>query len=165
MTSIPAFEYAACGDLDGYVREFEAGTHELDAVLSAGRLPFPPELAERSPELANLVTRIWRVTSTDSPAYRQLFEVDRQFLDDPLPHAASPSNIGRNPGHLYSLGRPALPAAEPVTRPDRRRPTGAGHAADLRAPVPDRWMAGGDQRCPQISGAGSAAAIRNAVWR
>lgn len=82
ITSISAFEYAACGDLDGYAHEFEAGAHELDAVLSAGSLPFPPEPAERSPELANLVTRIWRVTSADSPDYRQLFEVDRQFLDD-----------------------------------------------------------------------------------
>ena len=90
MTSIPAFEYAASGDLDSYVREFAVGSPELDAALSAGRLPFPPELAKQSPELARLAARIWAVTSIDSPAYRHLFEANRQFHDAPLP-ATTPS--------------------------------------------------------------------------
>ena len=89
MTSIRAFEYAASGDLDRYVREFAVDSPELDAALSAGRLPFPPELAKRSPELARLVARIWAVTSTDSPAYRQLFEDNRQFHDDSPPGTIS----------------------------------------------------------------------------
>ncbi len=34
VTSIRAFEYAASGDLDGYVREFVVASPELDAALS-----------------------------------------------------------------------------------------------------------------------------------
>lgn len=112
-TSIPAFEYAASGDLDGYVREFAEHAPELDAVLNAGRLPFPPELAVRSPELAGLAARIWRFTSTYSPAYRQLFETDRRFRDDALPDAALPPNIGRNAVTSTTLQDP------PAVRPSR----------------------------------------------
>jgi len=93
VTSIPAFEYAASGDLDSYAREFVVASPELDAALSAGRLPFPPELAKRSPELARLVARIWAVTSTDSPAYRELLEDSRQFHDDLPPGTALPPEL------------------------------------------------------------------------
>ena len=89
MPPLPAFEYVACGELDGYVREFavDAGP-ELKAALSAGRLPFAPILAERSPDIARLAARIWAVTNTDSPVYRQLFEISRQLPDSPLPSSA-----------------------------------------------------------------------------
>lgn len=88
-----AFEYAASGDLDSYVREFAAGTPGLDAALSAGRLPFPPALAERSPDLARLAARIWRLTSTDSPAYRQLSEIG----DGPLSGVTPSPKLGGDP--------------------------------------------------------------------
>jgi len=97
MRAIRAFEYAASGDLDSYVREFAVGGPELDTALSAGRLPFPPELAERSPGLARLAARIWAVTSTDSPAYRELFEVNRQVHDAPLPGTALPAGLEGTP--------------------------------------------------------------------
>jgi type I restriction enzyme M protein len=87
-TSIPAFEYVARGDLDSYIREFADASPELEAALSAGRLPFPSVLAERSRDLAWLAARIWAVTSTDSPAYRHLFEVNRQLPDALLPGTA-----------------------------------------------------------------------------
>jgi hypothetical protein len=95
---IPAFGYVESGELDRYVREFAAGTPELDAALSAGRLPFPPALAERSPDLAGLAARIWRLTSIDSPAYSRLFEVDKGFHDALLPGAALPAGIGEHSG-------------------------------------------------------------------
>ena len=113
MTSIPAFEYAASGDLDSYVREFTVDSPELDAALSAGRLPFPPELAKRSPELARLAARIWAVTSTDSLAYRQLFDVNREFHAAALPGTALPPQLAGTP-------ETSKPPEDPLTKGPRR---------------------------------------------
>ncbi|MGP8000179.1 MAG: N-6 DNA methylase [Streptosporangiaceae bacterium] len=113
MTSIRAFEYAASADLNRYVREFAVENPELDAALSAGRLPFPPELVRRSPQLARLAARIWAVTSIDSPAYHQLFEANGQFHDAPLPATTLlPRPEGTN--------KPSRPQEDPFARRPHR---------------------------------------------
>jgi hypothetical protein len=105
------FASLASGDLDGYAREFAAAAPEADTLLSAGRLPFAPALIQRSPELARLAADIWRVTSTDSPARRELFEADGKFRDDTL--------AGEAPS-AAPAGRPAAGAPESPS-PGRRR--------------------------------------------
>lgn len=69
--AVGVFASLASGDLNGYAREF-AATPEADVLLSAGRLPFAPNLVLRSPELARLAAGIWRVASADSPTHREL---------------------------------------------------------------------------------------------
>ena len=138
VAPIPAFGYAESGALNRYVREFDDGAPELNAALSAGRLPFPPALAERSPDLAGLAARIWRLTSVDSPAYHQLFEVDKGPHDEPLPGAARPAGVEEHPSASNDLGGPARRAAASLPSSGGRRPAGEGHARYLRTPVPDR---------------------------
>jgi type I restriction enzyme M protein len=67
-----AFEHAASGDLDSYVREFVADSPELTAAVNAGRLPFTPTIAKQFPDRARLAARIWAVTSAHSPTRRQI---------------------------------------------------------------------------------------------
>ena len=63
---LPVFEYAAAIDLKSYSREFDEPSPVLEAAFAAGRLPCPPSLITRSPELARLAMRLWRLTSGDS---------------------------------------------------------------------------------------------------
>ena len=98
VAPIPAFKYVESGELDRYIREFAAGTLELDDALSSGRLPFPPSLAERSPDLAGLAAGIWRLTSIDSPEYRRLFEADKGFHDESLTRSVLPAGIEEQSG-------------------------------------------------------------------
>jgi DNA-binding GntR family transcriptional regulator len=74
QTHLPAFDRAAEADLDGYLSEFAAGSPALEAALRTGRLPCSPDLGARSPELARLAMRLWRLTSVHSPVHHQLLD-------------------------------------------------------------------------------------------
>jgi Pentapeptide repeats (8 copies) len=116
------FDDAAALDLERYINDFSESSHELHAALAAGRLPFAPDLAERSRELALLATRIWRATSSDSPMLRRFLEVD-------------PLAIERVPEHQGPTLRPSTRVRPGTPTRPRSRPQVEG--AHLEASVLD----------------------------
>ena len=106
------FGYAAALDLGGYARELAVSSLPLESALSAGRLPCPLALVERSRDLARLVTCLWRIASPDSPVHRRLIQVDISPRErQPEPEETAPPESA--PGQPVVAGRSrAHPQAE-----------------------------------------------------
>lgn len=90
VVELAVFDYAAALDLGSYAREFDRPDPLLETVFAAGRLPCPPSLIARSPELARLAMRLWRITSADSPMRSSLVMPESlNRLDDEPPQEVS----------------------------------------------------------------------------
>lgn len=108
------FKHAAAVNLNSYVGDFANSTPLMEAALAAGRLPCPPGLVARSPMLARLTMRLWRLTSPDSPTYRKLAKQGSSSSFEDQPAVPGPVIVKEAPRRPYVVEPRSHPQAEGV---------------------------------------------------